>query len=59
MTAEPKFAEKCGNIQPPEKHSPATVERMMLVFRITHGRDMAQEDRDYLGIAPCTGECCP
>src|SRR5437868_8728309 len=58
-TGRARSAETCGNIQPPEEPSQAMMERMMLVFRITHGRDMAQEDRDYLGIPPCKGECCP
>jgi len=32
---------------------------MKIVFRNTHGTEMTQEDRDYLGIPPCAGECCP
>ena len=52
-------ADKCGNIQPPESPSEAAIERMQLVFRRTHGREMSQNDRDYLGIPPCEGECCP
>lgn len=51
--------EKCGNAQPPKEPSAAVIERMKLVFRRTHGADMTQEDRDFLGIPPCAGECCP
>lgn len=53
--------EKCGNdpagrVQP----LPATViERMNLVFRATHGKEMDQEDRNFLGVPPCAGDCCP
>jgi len=54
-----KSMEKCGNTRPFEVPSEAVIERMKLVFRSTHGKDMTQEDRDFLGIPPCTGECCP
>jgi len=54
-----KSDEKCGNIQPPATPSTAAIERMKLVFRLTHDTEMSQEDRDYLGIPPCAGDCCP
>ncbi|MBV9072134.1 MAG: hypothetical protein JOZ10_00770 [Acidobacteria bacterium] len=49
----------CGNTHPPELLSEAVVERMKMVFRSTHGTEMTKKDRDYLGIPPCSGECCP
>lgn len=52
--------DKCGNdLSGRLQALPATViERMKLVFRATHGTDMGQEDRNYLGIPPCVGDCC-
>jgi hypothetical protein len=49
----------CGSIKELGKLSDALIERMKLVFRSTHGTEMTQEDRDFLGIPPCSGECCP
>jgi hypothetical protein len=51
--------EKCGNVKELGKPSEAVIERMKLVFRNTHDKEMTQEDRDFLGIPPCAGECCP
>lgn len=53
--------ENCGSelSGPVEKLSEALIERMKIVFRATHGGEMTQEDRNFLGIPPCTGECCP
>jgi len=51
--------EKCGTVESNEKPSEALVERMKIVFRETHGGEMTQEDRNFLGIPPCNGECCP
>src|SRR5438270_7023274 len=51
--------EECGTLQPPKQLAEVLSERMKIVFRRTHGAEMTQEDRDYLGIPPCAGECCP
>jgi len=51
--------EKCGTAEPRVQLPEALIEKMKLVFRDTHGGEMTQEDRDFLGIPPCTGECCP
>ena len=51
--------EKCGTVESHVKPSEALVERMKIVFRETHGGEMTQEDRNFLGIPPCNGECCP
>jgi hypothetical protein len=51
--------QNCGTTEPRESHSEALIERMKIVFRRTHGAEMSQEDRNFLGIPPCTGECCP
>jgi hypothetical protein len=51
--------QNCGTTEPRESHSEALIERMKIVFRKTHGAEMSQEDRNFLGIPPCTGECCP
>ena len=51
--------EKCGNIKNLGVIPEASVERMKLVFRTTHGKEMTEEDRNFLGIPPCSGECCP
>lgn len=57
---EPDVGEQhCGTLGDREKVSDIIVERMKIVFRKTHGGEMTQEDRDFLGIPPCTGECCP
>lgn len=56
---KPDFAqENCGNSTSLRTLSAALIERMKLVFRRTHGKEMTQEDRDFLGIPPCSGECC-
>jgi hypothetical protein len=49
----------CGTIEGQGSLSDALIERMKLVFRKTHGGEMTQEDRNFLGIPPCAGECCP
>jgi hypothetical protein len=54
-----KLDQNCGTIEPRGSLSDALVERMKIVFRKTHGGEMTQEDRNFLGIPPCTGECCP
>lgn len=51
--------ENCGNIKESGALPEPVVERMKLVFHKTHGEEMTQEDRDFLGIPPCAGECCP
>lgn len=53
--------EKCGNkiSDRIETLSEALIERMKIVFRATHGGEMTPEDRNFLGIPPCSGECCP
>ncbi len=51
--------EKCGNLKKLGVAPEALVERMELVFRKTHGKEMTEEDRNFLGIPPCSGECCP
>jgi hypothetical protein len=51
--------QNCGTIERRDNLSDALVERMKIVFRKTHGGEMTQEDRNFLGIPPCTGECCP
>jgi len=51
--------EKCGNIKSLGAVSDALIERMKLVFRRTHGEEMTEDDRNFLGIPPCSGECCP
>ena len=51
--------EKCGNIKSSGAVPDALIERMHLVFRRTHGKEMTEEDRNYLGIPQCSGECCP
>jgi hypothetical protein len=51
--------QNCGTTEPRENPSEAVIERMKIVFRRTHGAEMSQEDRNFLGIPPCTGECCP
>ncbi|HEU5232185.1 MAG TPA: hypothetical protein VFU50_04945 [Terriglobales bacterium] len=57
---EPHAAqEKCGNIKTQGAVPEALIERMKLVFRTTHGTEMTEEDRNFLGIPPCSGECCP
>ena len=57
---EPQNAhETCGNIKEFGANPDALIERMKLVFRRTHGTDMTEEDRNFLGIPPCSGECCP
>jgi hypothetical protein len=53
-----KLDQNCGTIEPRESLSDALIERMKIVFRKTHGGEMTQEDRNFLGIPPCTGECC-
>ena len=50
--------EKCGNSTTLRTLPAALIERMKLVFQTTHGKEMTQEDRDFLGIPPCSGECC-
>jgi hypothetical protein len=50
--------QNCGTIERRDNLSDALVERMKIVFRKTHGGEMTQEDRNFLGIPPCTGECC-
>jgi hypothetical protein len=59
MKAEEKPAANCGNLVPPRKLPKTVVERMKLIFQRTHGRAMNQADRDFLGVPPCSGECCP
>ena len=51
--------EKCGNIKNLGALPEAVMERMKLVFRKTHGNEMTEDDRNFLGIPPCSGECCP
>jgi hypothetical protein len=49
----------CGTTSPGIKLPEVVIENMKLVFRKTHAGEMTQEDRDFLGIPPCAGECCP
>lgn len=51
--------ENCGRTNPGVELPEIVIENMKLVFRKTHGGEMTQEDRDFLGIPPCAGECCP
>lgn len=51
--------ENCGNIKDFGVAPDPLIERMKLVFRRTHGEEMTEEDRNFLGIPPCSGECCP
>jgi hypothetical protein len=51
--------ENCGNIKDFGAVPEALIERMKLVFKKTHGKEMTEEDRNFLGIPPCSGECCP
>lgn len=51
--------QKCGNIKTLGAAPEALVDRMKMVFRSTHGQEMTDEDRNFLGIPPCSGECCP
>ncbi len=51
--------EKCGNIKSWGAVADALMERMLVVLRRTDGKEMTEEDRNYLGIPPCSGECCP
>ncbi|GEM_PF-2852577 len=59
MPATHHINEKCGTLEGMEKLPDALIERMKIVFRRTHGAEMTQEDRNFLGIPPCSGECCP
>ena len=57
---EPNAAhEPCGTLNDGGKLPDVLIERMKIVFRCTHGGEMTQDDRNFLGIPPCTGECCP
>lgn len=56
---KPDFTqENCGNTATVRTLPAALIERMKLVFERTHGKEMTQEDRNFLGIPPCSGECC-
>ena len=59
MPDPPAAQEDCGNIKNLGSAPEALVDRMKLVFRKTHGTEMTEEDRNFLGIPPCSGECCP